>query len=484
MTPLATGAATGDVAEWLDKAAGCSTLTGFGVWDILTPPDILVAMASAGPRAVQIDASSHCQLACPLCPTADGRARPVLGAGHLKVADFEAMLDGTPELMEVELSNYGEMFLNPYLPELLEAAYRRKVVVSGNNGVNLNFAREEALEAVVRYRVRALTCSIDGASQETYSLYRKNGNLDKVLSNIDRILEYKRRYRTAFPMLYWQFVVFGHNEHELNTARQMAASRGMEFVPRLSWDADHSPVGKPELVRIETGLGAANREEYKEKKGVDYTRDICSQLWHAPVVNWDGKLLGCCVNYWGDFGANVFTEGLRSSTQNSKMDRARKMLTGEEPADPEIPCSTCHQFESFRDSGQWLTAEEIESNVRPRYIVSIMPVAVEGTRFAQIGVVSADIRESKGTMPKFGVSGRIFRFGIDSAVFCTVPSPGEYRAEARALTSGGWRLLTFGFTVHERPVCQELVMNFKDSEPAKREDEGGVEFNWLPSWIS
>ena len=31
---------------------------------------------------------------------------------------------------------------------------------------------------------------------------------------------------------------------------------------------------------------------------------------------------------------------------------------------------------------------------------------------------------------------------------------------------------------------QELVMNFKDSEPAKREDEGGVEFNWLPSWIS
>ena len=138
-------------------------------------------------------------LSCPLCPTADGRARPVLGAGHLKVADFEALLDGNPSLVEVELSNYGEMFLNPHLPELLEAAYRRKVVVSGNNGVNLNFAREEALQAVVRYRVRALTCSIDGASQATYARYRRNGNFDKVFSHIDRIIEYKRRFRYRLP---------------------------------------------------------------------------------------------------------------------------------------------------------------------------------------------------------------------------------------------------------------------------------------------
>ncbi len=440
-------------------------------------------MASAGPRAVQIDASSHCQLACPLCPTADGRTRPVLGAGHLKVADFEALLDANPDLAEVELSNYGEMFLNPHLPELLEAAWRRKVVVSGNNGVNLNFAREEALEAVVRYRVRALTCSIDGASNATYSQYRRNGNFEKVLGHIDRILEYKRRFGTAFPMLYWQFVVFGHNEHELEQARQMAASRGMEFVPRLSWDADHSPVGQPELVRIQTGLGAANRDEYKEQKGVEYTRDICSQLWHAPVVNWDGKLLGCCVNYWGDFGSNAFTDGLAQSMTSPKMRRAREMLTGQASADPSIPCSTCHQFESLRDSGRWLTASEIEANARPKYILSIMPTGAQGMRFAQIGVVPAQIGEPEGVTPPFGVSGRIFRFGIDTAVFCTVPAPGEYRAEARALTASGWQRLSFPFTVAERPVCQELTLDFHGSVPAGRQTPGDSTSHWLPSWV-
>ena len=191
----------------------------------------------------------------------------------------------------------------------------------------------------------------------------------------------------------------------------MAAARGMEFVPRLSWDPDHSPVARSELVRIQTGLGAANREEYKEQRGVDYTRDICSQLWHAPVVNWDGKLLGCCVNYWGDFGSNAFTSGLKKSVDNPKMQRARKMLTGEEPPDPEIPCSTCHQFESFRDSGRWLTEEEIASHARPQYILSLLPVAGEGTRFAQIGVIPSATGEPGGAAPSFGVSGRIFRFG-------------------------------------------------------------------------
>src|SRR5271170_7187879 len=110
-------------------------------------------MPDSGPVSIQIDASLHCQLKCPLCPTADGRVLPALGAGHLEPANFEALLDGNPQIAHVELSNYGEMFLNPQLVDILACAFERKVTVSGNNGVNLNFAREDALEAVVRYRV-------------------------------------------------------------------------------------------------------------------------------------------------------------------------------------------------------------------------------------------------------------------------------------------------------------------------------------------
>ncbi len=222
-----------------------------------------------------------CQLACPDCPTADGRLRPTLGAGHLKLADFEALLDRNPQIAHVELSNYGEMFLNPQLAEILACAFERKVTVSGSNGANLNFAREDALDALVRYRVRALTCSIDGVTQETYSRYRVNGNLHRVLAHIDKIRELRAQQRSAFPLLCWQFVVFGHNEHEIEAARAMAAERGMEFVPRLAWETGYSPVQNRDLVRIESGVGAASRTEYREQRGAEYTRHLCLQLWHA-----------------------------------------------------------------------------------------------------------------------------------------------------------------------------------------------------------
>ncbi len=31
------------------------------------------------------------------------------------------------------------------------------------------------------------------------------------------------------------------------------------------------------------------------------------------------KVLGCCRNFWGDFGGNAFTDGLVSSLNNEKI---------------------------------------------------------------------------------------------------------------------------------------------------------------------
>ncbi len=407
------------------------------------------------PRAVQIDASSHCQLACPVCPTANGLARPVLGAGHLKLANFERLLDQNPEIREVELSNYGEMFLNPQLPDLLACAYERKVVVSGSNGVNLNFASEAALNAVVKFRVRALTCSIDGATQETYSRYRINGQLERVLEHVDRIRDLRRLSGSAFPLLDWQFVAMGHNEHEIESARAMARARGMQFMPRLSWSPDHSPVVNHDLVRIQTGLGAATREEFREKKGVEYTRDICHQLWRAPVINWDGKMLGCCVNFWGDFGGNVFTDGLAASLRNPKLEYARQMLMGRAEPRPEIPCTKCDQYHAMSRAGGWLGEEELQFPESGEILVGVVVTSNPSSKFARIS-----IRQGAAAVPHFEVSGRLFRFASDTAVYFRAPSAGRYTVFAQCLDAGGWGRVTGRiFDIPERPICQQVKMD-------------------------
>lgn len=429
---------------------------------------ILSSMSDENPVSIQIDASLHCQLACPLCPTADGRVRPALGAGHLKLGDFEALLDRNPRIAHVELSNYGEMFLNPQLADLLACAFERKVTVSGNNGVNLNFAREDALEAVVRYRVRGLTCSIDGATQETYSRYRVNGNLGRVLGHIDRIREHRARRGSAFPLLFWQFVVFGHNEHEIPAARAMASERGMEFVAKLSWDGDYSPVRNRELVRIETG--AATREEFREQRGHAYTRDICYQLWNAPVVNWNGAMLGCCVNFWGDFGVNVFDTGLSEALSSPKLNYARRMLAGEAEPRAGIPCTTCGQYEEIRQSGRWISPDEIRRHGATRYTVGLLLNADKSIRFGQLSIVPGT-----GGAPRWEPSGRLFRFGIDRAAYFAPAQAGTYTVFLRPL---GGPVLSQEIEVAARPICQEFTLErFGPAPPGDRAVE------CLPVWI-
>jgi len=291
------------------------------------------------PTRICIEASSFCQLRCPSCPTTSGAIHPAVGSGFLRLTDFRAVLDSAPDLQHVELSNYGEVFLNPQLRDILRLASERGVAVSILNGANLNHVPEDVLEALVTCGVRELSCSIDGASPETYRQYRVRGDFDTVIRNIEIINRYKRQHGSDLPKLRWQFVVFGHNEHEIAIARAKAAELGMEFCAKLTWDQEFSPIRNPDAVRAETGH--ASRDEYEAERGEPYASYICNQLWDAPQVNWNGKVLGCCRNFWGDFGGNAFADGLAASVNHEKMVHARRMLTGRAAPRADIPCTTC-----------------------------------------------------------------------------------------------------------------------------------------------
>ncbi len=222
---------------------------------------------------------------CPSCPTTSRAIHPALRSEFLRLSDFHQLLDENPRLKEIELSNYGEIFLNLELLPIIAYAYERHVILRADNGVNLNHVRENVLEGLVKYQFRSMTCPIDGASDATYSIYRVRGDCDTVSENIRRINRFKEQYQSEFPRLLWQFVVFGHNEHESPIARKLAGDLGMEFRMKLSWDAKFSPVRDQELVRKETGLSAASRQEFKQQYGVDSMQEICHQLWDAPQIN-------------------------------------------------------------------------------------------------------------------------------------------------------------------------------------------------------
>lgn len=143
------------------------------------------------PTTVRLEASTVCQLKCPACDTGSGEVQNELGAGFLKFNDFKPFIDRYPQIEIIELSNWGEVFLNKDLLKILEYAKQQEVALCANTGVNLNNVSAEVLKGLVRHRFRSMSCSIDGASQETYTVYRIGGNFDQVIDNIrTRIILY------------------------------------------------------------------------------------------------------------------------------------------------------------------------------------------------------------------------------------------------------------------------------------------------------
>jgi len=311
---------------------------------------------------IKLEACSACQLRCPSCPTTTGETRDVVGRSTLRAADFIRLIDDNPWVGRVEISNYGEVFLNPELSAILGHAYARDVEIQILNGANLNHVKEAVLEDLVRYRVAGITCSIDGASPETYAQYRVRGNFERVIANIRRINAHKQSYRSARPRLTWQFVAFGHNQHEIATARDLAKELGMAFVVKLSWDSDFSPVTDTAAIKAATGSGAASREEHLAQTGQDYMQGICADLWQSPQINWDGKVLGCCRNFWQEFGGNAFRDGLMPSLDGEKLNYARAMLAGKAEARDDVPCTACAIYRSRQAHQDWLKPP---SSVRP-----------------------------------------------------------------------------------------------------------------------
>ena len=317
--------------------------------------------APVSPTRVRLEATTHCQLKCPTCVTATGELYQHMARGFLRFDDFKRFIDSNSRVREIELSNFGEMFLNPHLPEIMEYACDRGVRLSATNGVNLNTVRDSTLEALVKFKFFHMRCSIDGASQETYQQYRVRGNFDRVIENIDRINAYKKQYQSEFPLMTWQFVVFGHNEHEIASARQMAQQRGMAFETKLNWDETWSPVRDRDMVRREMGIDAASRSEFREKHGSSYMESVCHQLWDQPLVNFDGSIWGCCRNCWKAFEGNAFEADLETALNSEQMQYARRMLTeGVEPR-ADVPCTTCSIYKTMRREGRRLDRTEVVS---------------------------------------------------------------------------------------------------------------------------
>ena len=297
------------------------------------------------PRKVRIEASTLCQLDCKGCYM---RLHDygLVGKGYLHYLDFKSFIDKHPYVREIELSNSGEIFLNPDLVRIMEYAFKHNVRLTAINGVNFNNVSQEQLEALVKYDFRYLMISIDGASNDSYKKYRRNGCYENVIHNIELLQALKDKYGRQYPKIVWQFIIMPESEDDVILAKQEAQRLNIPIWFKLTWDENYIPK-KPALLARETGLKEFNRHDFLiNNRKVYIGAETCSQMFLAPQINWDGRLLGCCELFTSDYGVNVFEIGLSNALKIELFIQAKKMLLGikNDYSLYDIPCKRCYKY--------------------------------------------------------------------------------------------------------------------------------------------
>ena len=322
------------------------------------------------PKFVRIEACSKCQLNCVECYMRKNSQQVENGQkfGVLKFEDYKKFIDEN-DIEQVELSNNGEIFLNPELDKIIKYSYEKGINLVANCGVNLNYLPVGMAEILVKYNFKQIIVAIDGATPETYSIYRVNGDFNKVIKNIEEINHYKELYNSHYPKLLWKFIVFGHNEHEISLAKELAKNYNMDIFFETNISTSYSPLKNPERVFEQTGLSAEDSstkvmlEKYNNKQSDWF---YCSLLWDEPQINWDGRILGCCSLFWGDFGGNVFTDGYFHAMNHPKLVYAKNMLTNNAPPAEDIPCSHFYAYKDLSKAKYFMKSPKREAEKQKR----------------------------------------------------------------------------------------------------------------------
>jgi len=293
----------------------------------------------AFPNYICIDACTHCNLHCPACP--NGKGVKDFSRGFLKFEDFKKFIDRYKYFIEkMRLSNLGELFINPEIFKIIKYAEDAGIQTYADS--NLNYFNDSMAEELVKSNMSELCVAVDGASAETYVQYRHGGDFNKVINNIKSINKYKEKYSTSKPYLIWQFVIFDHNQHEIEQAQQKAEELNMKFRLRENWEKNFSAPDQnnPETNRSIQGF-------------CDSIETLCHSIWYLPVINYSGNMSGCCVIYSDKYSlGNVFDKGFFKIYNGKKMRTLRKVVLKKITPPNYIYCSRCNYYDLFFKDNQ------------------------------------------------------------------------------------------------------------------------------------
>ncbi len=236
---------------------------------------------------INVEASARCNAHCPFC-SRNQKVRPY--SSHLlRLKDFKKLpVELFDSLEWLSFSgNFGDPCTNPELPEI--AAYLKSkcptlMLMGSTNGSvqDSNWWRKLGQY----YSDGNMYFSLDGLA-DSHPKHRKGTNFHKIIENI-------RAFTEAGGVAYWQFILFEHNESQIQAAENMAKEIGCSRFFVISSREYNRDCQRPNNTIF--SLKDEIFTQYQKKASGPKERALCKPLQnHSIYFAADGSVHPCCL---------------------------------------------------------------------------------------------------------------------------------------------------------------------------------------------
>ena len=249
------------------------------------------------PLHLDIEVTSYCNLACPMCPRTH---RVQLGQWQnkmMKLTTFKKIIDeGVKKgLRAINLNNFGESFYNKNLVQMIEYAKSKGVldIMLHTNGTVMN---EELAEQIIKSGLDRIIFSLDSITKEIYEKIRINAKFEDTVEKVKIFYRIREKLYAYKPVIRISMVRMKENDHEAKDFENFWGS----YADEITY-TDY---------RNQDGLDKVDRYTKTRKENKSYA---CPALWQRMTINATGEVTACCRDAGKRLTLGNFDENISSS---------------------------------------------------------------------------------------------------------------------------------------------------------------------------
>tara|TARA_E500000178_G_C17038727_1_gene765122 strand:- start:15414 stop:16517 length:1104 start_codon:yes stop_codon:yes gene_type:complete len=184
---------------------------------------------------IQLDITARCQAMCLECArNIDGKdVNPFIGKPHSWDMPLDVIKKAvTPEMLSNNLQkilfngNFGDPCIHPQFLDIcqyiVDHAHKDLRLNISTNGAMFDSEYWTKVGDVLKNITHGVIFGIDGLA-DTHHIYRRNTKYENVINNVKAFID-------AGGHADWQYIVFDHNKHQVEEAKQIAKEIGFNSI--------------------------------------------------------------------------------------------------------------------------------------------------------------------------------------------------------------------------------------------------------------